>query len=477
METSVFTDLLQDRVDIIAGTKGSGKSALYRIFVEFLPKHLLLSRKVVIAHGVSSTGDHVFHAFKEQFETLDEEDFVSFWCIYLISLAHENFLKNEMYRVHLLAAQAEVAAFRSASQQAGIPELKKRKSLREVLAWTLATLHMIVPKVKFKLPENCGEFEIDLFGNSANQPSVSASDETNKLPLYTEKLKSCLDRILTACDLRLWMMIDRLDEIFPRRSELERRALRGLLRATRVFGSDRIRIKVFLRDDMLHQVVRGGEGFVALSHITSRQSEILRWSEEQILTMVVKRIFASYQMIDFFGVDKDALDTSHSYRTDLFYRVFPDSVNKGSRQSKTLRWIYNHTADSNGVVTPRDVIDLLTKAKQHQQSILQSNKAGKSLDFFDSNSIQYGLAELSKRKRTTYLEAEFPHLWEHMEKFAGGPVRFSEEHVRKYLGRDWSDVVKDLKSIGFLAESHSKTGRHFSIPYLYRKGLELPNWS
>src|ERR1035438_4117529 len=80
VETSVFSDLLADRVDLVPGTKGSGKSALYRIFVDFLPEYLIEQRKVVIAHGVQSHGDSVFHAFSDQFERLSEADFVDFWC-------------------------------------------------------------------------------------------------------------------------------------------------------------------------------------------------------------------------------------------------------------------------------------------------------------------------------------------------------------------------------------------------------------
>jgi hypothetical protein len=38
VETSVFDDLLADRVDLIPGTKGSGKTALYRMFVDFCLK-------------------------------------------------------------------------------------------------------------------------------------------------------------------------------------------------------------------------------------------------------------------------------------------------------------------------------------------------------------------------------------------------------------------------------------------------------
>jgi hypothetical protein len=54
IETSAFSDLLNDRVDLIPGTKGSGKSALFRIFVDFLPDLLLRDRKVVVAHGIQT---------------------------------------------------------------------------------------------------------------------------------------------------------------------------------------------------------------------------------------------------------------------------------------------------------------------------------------------------------------------------------------------------------------------------------------
>ncbi len=65
VETSVFDDLLADRVDLIPGTKGSGKTALYRIFVDFLPGVMLKSKKVVIAHGVQHRQDTVFLAYRK----------------------------------------------------------------------------------------------------------------------------------------------------------------------------------------------------------------------------------------------------------------------------------------------------------------------------------------------------------------------------------------------------------------------------
>ena len=138
VETSAFSDIYFDRVDLIQGTKGSGKTALFRIFVDFLPDTLLESRKVVIAHGVQSQGDTVFHAYKDKFEKLSEDDFVNFWCIYLTSLAHEQFVKGERYQDYLKDAKKEINAFRNACVAAKIPEIKSKKSLSDILDWTPA---------------------------------------------------------------------------------------------------------------------------------------------------------------------------------------------------------------------------------------------------------------------------------------------------------------------------------------------------
>jgi hypothetical protein len=101
VETSVFTDLWEDRVDLVLGTKGSGNTALYRIFVDFLPDALLASRKVVIAHGVRQREDIAFQEYNKRFDGLSEAEFTDFWCIYIISLASEQFLRSPKYQCFL----------------------------------------------------------------------------------------------------------------------------------------------------------------------------------------------------------------------------------------------------------------------------------------------------------------------------------------------------------------------------------------
>jgi hypothetical protein len=150
IETSAFDDLLNDRVDLIPGTKGSGKSALFRIFVDFLPGSLLKQRKVVVAHGVQAPGDPVFHAFTERFERLSEDEFVSFWCIYLVSLANEQFIKGSRYQEYLARASSQVRRFQETCAKGKVPDIEAKRSLKDILDWSLQVLASWRPKLKYR---------------------------------------------------------------------------------------------------------------------------------------------------------------------------------------------------------------------------------------------------------------------------------------------------------------------------------------
>jgi len=475
IETSAFADVFKDKVDLVPGTKGSGKSALYRIFVDFLPGYLLDHRKVVVAHGVQHHGDNVFHAYKDDFEKMSEDEFVNFWCVYLISLAKEHFIRDAKYADYIKSCPDEIESFYRACQSARIPDFENKKTLHDVLGWALSVIRSYAPSLKFRPPGEVGEFELNLFGEQL-KTSANSKEETTKLEMaqYAHNTKNSLEAVLQKADLRLWLMIDRLDEIFPRRTEVETRALRGLLRTLRIFESQEIRIKVFLRDDILEQVVSDGQGFTALTHITARQADTIRWSEDQILNMIVKRLYTSKDLMEYLDVNPERLAASKDYQEEAFYKVFPKSVFSGEKQSSTLRWIYTHTSDGRNVVTPRDVIDLLTRAKQKQQDEYASDSSGESDFIIGPAAIRYGLEELSKRKKTTFLKAEFPHLWKYVEKFIGGRTQYSEDDIRKLFGKGWQKIAEDLISIGVLrTEGKRESSTTFKIPFLYRTGLEV----
>lgn len=473
VETSAFSDLINDRVDLIPGTKGSGKSALFRIMVDFLPNALLDLNRVVVAHGVQQYGDSVFHAYKDEFEKLSEDDFTSFWCIYLVSLAHEHLIKGEMYSTQLEDAEDEVKAFMLACSKSSIPNITAKKSLKDILAWTLAVLKDWRPKLKLALGEEGVSATVDLFGQVDDD--LPREEIVEPVPRYMVDIKTTLENVLAKTGLSIWLMIDRLDEVFPRRSEIERRALRGLLRAVRPFASERIRIKIFLRDDMLHEMVSGPEGFTALTHLTARQADTLRWSESSIQTMIVKRLFANKPLVEYLGIDTERLEASQEYRNECFYKVFPSTVFSGEKQSSTLGWIYGHTKDGRGVVTPRDVIDLLRRAIQWQTDQCRAETDGESENMISGRAIRYGLDEVSIAKRTNLLKAEFPHLWPKIEKFEGGRTEYRVKTLRKMFGKNWEEICGDLTSIGLLQQRGRSNGgsETYWIPHLYRRGLDL----
>ena len=164
---------------------------------------------------------------------------------------------------------------------------------------------------------------------------------------------------------------------------------------------------------------------------------------------------------------------SRNCRLTAFYRVFPPTVHRGPKQSPTLTWIYNRCADGRGVVTPRDVIELLIRAKQKQQDDCISSPAGASDWIVGPTALQYGLREMSKDKCVSFLQAEFPHLWKHIEKFVGGKTEYDSAAMRRALGRNWEKHVADLVSIGLFAKKKRRQHVVYWVPFLYRHGLDL----
>jgi hypothetical protein len=360
-----------------------------------------------------------------------------------------------------------------ACEKASIPNIKARKSLLEILGWTLTVLKKWRPKLKYEAPDDAGVFTLDLFSNVGD--SIPDSGNPEPIPRFIEEIKTTLEAVLEKANLSIWLMIDRLDEIFPRRSEVERRGLRGLLRAIRPFGSQRIRVKVFLRDDMLDEIVSGPEGFTALTHLTARQADTLRWSESAIQTLIVKRLFANRSLVNYLKVDSERLDASQEYREECFYKVFPPTVFGGEKQSLTMRWIYGHTADGRGVVTPRDIIDLLRRAIQWQGDICRADTDQSSDHIISARAIRYGHEQVSLGKKTNLLKAEFPHLWPLIEKFEGGKTEHTVSSLKKMFGSGWKTTCGDLVSIGLLEQKGKRNGgsETYWIPHLYRKGLNL----
>lgn len=137
----------------------------------------------------------------------------------------------------------------------------------------------------------------------------------------------------------------------------------------------------------------------------------------------------------------------------------------------TLDWIYSRCQDGLGVVTPRDVIDLLQAARNRQVTLAE--EAPHTIqNVISFSALRYGYERMSERKVNTYLKAEFPHLWEdYLSKFQNQKSTLMLPALARLLGASDSSTLKILEDIGFLRAVPKK--RSYTVPYLYRHGMRM----
>ena len=65
------------------------------------------------------------------------------------------------------------------------------------------------------------------------------------------------------------------------------------------------------------------------------------------------------------------------------------------------------------------------------------------------------------------------HLWPHVEQLAGGKAEYVADAMAGLFGKKWKGIVDDLVAVGVLAEVRRGGELIYSIPFVYRKGLEV----
>lgn len=466
IETSAFMQLAQDSIDLIRGTKGSGKSSLFIIFSrKGMADFLLEKYNIVIVNGVEPQGDPVFQAFHDNFKQLDEIEFQNFWRIYIISLIDKYVIENSQLDSLKSRCSSEIAEFKEKCRKSRIPQIEQKSKLWDIVGLVLKVCTSL--KLVQEVDPKTGAMTTTI----QYSPALSSSGTgTSKTPIFLTEIHDSLLKILEKANLNVWVMLDRLDEVFARRAKVEKVALRALLQTTRSFITPRIRIKVFIRDDIIDHITEEN-GFTGLSHITARASDVLDWSVEDILYLITKRLFLNASISNYYSIDFKGIEKSEAYRKEAFYKIFPPQVETGEKQASTLDWIYSHCQDGKGVVTPRDVIDLLNFARSRQNELFTSQPIEQEF-LISSDAIKYGFTRLSERKLDVYLKAEFPHFRSELELLQGTKSEHNKRSLTKIFGGERVDnIIKNFCSIGILLYQPSSDS--YKIPFLFRPALKL----
>jgi hypothetical protein len=455
VETEAFRGLTTNQADIIAGEKGTGKTALYRVFTKRYTTVPEL-KQVEVVSGFNPVGNPVFQRLAHM-QPLSEGQYITVWKSYFLSLIGNWVLElygsdwtSDMRQMDALLHRTGLRSQDDSAETvfskiiSVLSRFANPKSAQMDFSFSEAGIPVITPKIEFGSGEP-----------AAHIPDVIAHEEGFSL----------LNRTLEEANLTVWVVLDRLDEAFQGFPAVETAALRALFRTyLDLLAYPRIRLKLFVRNDIFRKVVQGG--FVNLTHINARKLEIV-WEEDDLLNLFARRVRDSAQFVAM-------MELAGLTDKQIFDRIFPDQVVQGGGRPKTWNWMLSRIRDGNGIRPPRNLIDLIVEARgaQIRSEDRNAREYAEGVPVIDADSIRRAQRALSERRVQDTLFAEAADLAPMIEKFRDGKAEHSESSLAELLHFPEPAIrtaIKPLLEIGFLEE----VGSSFKIPMLYRDGLRI----
>lgn len=452
VETATFQALVKDDVDIVAGDKGTGKTALYRILQDRYTQ-LPELRDVEVLAAFNPAGNPVFQKLTEG-DTLEEGEYVAIWKAYVLALAGNWILAlNEgafSHKMDELDNILKSTGLRTSDDSAStvfsqivnlVRRLAKPSAAEIAISWTPGGLPIIAPRVEF-----------------------SDDAKTEVARIEHDHALGVLDAVLKEVGYSVWLVLDRLDEAFQGFPEAEVPALRALMRTyLDLLAFNSVRMKLFVRKDLFRRIIAGG--FVNLTHINARKVEIV-WDDEDLFDLLSRRLEENKEVVAEVGMDGKS-------RAEIFAAVFPEKVDPAERKPTTWNWMLSRIRDGNGIKPPRNLIDLVGKAQEAQvrrEAREAHEYEGQSL--IGADALKRGLEALSNERVEDTLLAEAGEYAAIVEHFRGGKAEHNMDSIATTVNQTPEEVkglIQPLKEIGFL----EPVGANFKVPMLYRSGLAI----
>lgn len=455
VETEPFRALVSNRVDIVAGDKGTGKTGIFKILRQryaALPE----MKHVEVVPAFNFSGNPVFQRLAHE-RVLSEAQYISVWKAYVLSL-----LGNWLLEIYGAESTANLKA---------LDDLLQRTGLRSADDAPATVFSKLVNAIKrFLTPSKAGvELTFSETGIPIITPKVEYEGGEHDLPEAESVLHEDALRLLNKClaevGATVWVALDRLDEAFQGFPDVETPALRALFRTyLDLLEFDRMRLKLFVRRDLFRKITKGG--FVNLTHVNARKIEIV-WDEEDLLNLLCRRIREGRDVLE-------RLELAEASNSELFSRLVPDKIDPGERRPTSWKWIMSRIRDGNDIKPPRNLIDLISKSREAQLRREDRDPRDYSRDepIIEAESIRRGLSRLSAERVEDTLLAEAGDAAPIIERFRSGKSEYDDASLASILAvaeEDVASAVKPLTDIGFL----ESVGATYKIPMLYRDGLEI----
>jgi len=460
VETEQWRKIVSGEADVVYGPKGSGKSALYSLLRQ--KREELTAKGIIPTAGENVRGTPVFEDLVSD-PPASEEQFRELWKLYFLSLMGK--------ALQVLGVQNNHAsAVRTALEEAGLLTAAEW-SLRKMLKSSLDYLRRVELSGEMKVNPVTGTFEG--VGGKITLREPGAEEEKQGF-ISAGSLLSQADRAFADEGKRFWIVLDRLDVAFADSEGLERNALRALFRVYRdMQGLNNVSVKILLRDDIWARIT--DDGFREASHIT--RAVTITWEARALLNLVIRRALHNVQLKAYYNVESDQVLASVEEQQKLFYRIFPPQVDAGARKSTTLDWILSRTADGTKQTAPRELIHLLSAARDEQLKLLEmgaSEPSGETL--ISSAALKAALPSVSTGRYNQTLCAEHAAFKPWMTKLEGEKTQQTPttlEKIWKTSDAEASSRAEKLSEIGFFEKRGTKEQPIFWVPFLYRDALRL----
>jgi hypothetical protein len=461
----VYQRFVDDEVDVVTGSKGSGKSAIFRMVTEN-PVHDDLH----VIPAVNPTGSPVFRVLFE--EDASEERLRGIWTAYATSVIG-NWVVDHFDGDRVVGP--DVNEVREILQLLGLRKLAAQKrsllsrirSATSVEAGAGASLAGAMnASLKFTLP-----------GDAAGTSAIVLGPED-----FHGVIKKCSE-ILNIKSERLWVAFDRLDECFLRDSKVERRALRALLRAhldvSQLLTHDRtVRLKIFIRTDLMSRMSVDAT-FTNSTHL--RQAD-LRWNSDAIAHMITRRATQSSLFSSTYLAGVPARQKVEETWQCLLPNVTSNGLNRKRRKAQryaTAHSICERTADGNRGFNPRNVISLLTMATsrasdRQRQAILDGRANRAEMPVIQLRELQAAEADLSRKRLQDSVKNEFQMIAKYVPRLEGGPSEFEtvwglmERIAVEGVTIDEAEGIANELCLSGVISAYDKG---FKVPFLYRAAL------
>lgn len=461
VETEQWRKVLADEVDIIFGPKGAGKSAIYSTLLQREAE--MFDRGVFLISAENPRGTPAFKDLVADPPTAQLE-FTTLWKLYILSLvgsvlAEWDVPGDAAKQVRAKLAAENLLTVKGATLSSRVRAV--RDFMRRFLSPSAVEGSMTIN------PHN----GTPIFAGKITLGEPDASQRANGL-LSIDSLLHLADEALSNTDYELWLLFDRLDVAFADSLELESNGLRALFKCyLDMLGLNKIKLKIFLRNDIWSKIASGG--FREASHITGRLE--ISWTNSELLNLVANRLGRNDDVVAYCHL-KPGQPLDATEQRKFFDYIVPNQIDVG-RNPATFEWIISRVQDGTRTAAPREVIHLLTEARDAQLKMLERGEAEPpGTELISRQAFRDALPAVSRVRLEQTIYAEYPELQDKIMLLE----REKTEQTMATLAQIWKidalearEYAKKLVEAGFFEERGVKSNPSYWVPFLYRPALRM----